>query len=184
MRADQFPGLRGAAVVRAEDGPTGVVTGRRPDPRLVTAAQAEQRRGHGQIDGAGFLVPLRRGGSAVRHLDRLQFGERLRMAGLAVETAGQVEPQDQDEPLRQARTFASASRASASASAWRPSALRANTRPLRAASATVRASGSRLPAAADATAAHSASHSACRPSEVSAWARSERAFSVRSRPPP
>ncbi|MFJ6682591.1 hypothetical protein [Streptomyces werraensis] len=62
--------------------------------------------------------------------------------------------------------------------------MRAKTRPLRAASATSAASGSVLRAAADATSAHSASHSACRPSEASCWARSERAFSVCGCPSP
>ncbi len=170
-------------MVRAEDGQTGVVTGHRPRPRLVATAQPEQRGGHGQIDGARLRALLHGGQTAVQPLSALRLGERLLVPVLTAETAGQIEPQDEGEPLRQVGA-ASASRASASASGWRPSAMRAKTCPLRAAVATCAASGSVRRAAAGTTAAHSASHSACRPSEVSTWARSDRAFSVCGCPSP
>lgn len=155
----------------------GVVSGCGPDAGFSIAAQLQGRGSHDKLHGAGLLAALLRGQTAVQFVGVCALSESFLVAGLPVEAAGQAEPQRQAQPVRFAMR-GQGSRASTSASTWRPCALRAKTTPLLAAAATSRISGSVPQAAARTTAAPSASHSACRSSAANCWAWSERNFRV------
>lgn len=74
------------------------------------------------------------GQTAVQFVGARALSESFLVAGLPVEAAGQAEPQRQAQPVRFAMR-GQGSRASTSASTWRPCALRAKTTPLLAAAA-------------------------------------------------
>lgn len=97
---EQRPSLGGAAMVRAEGGQAGVVGGCGPGAGLATAAQPQDGGGHGQLDGAGLRAALLLGQAAAQLVGALSLGESRLVPRLAVEAAGQAEPQDQGEPVR------------------------------------------------------------------------------------
>ncbi|MFI9773832.1 hypothetical protein ACIHCV_03785 [Streptomyces sp. NPDC051956] len=64
-----------------------------------SSVQPQQGSGRGQFDGALVRTALALGQSAVQLVGPLRLGEGILVAGLAVEAAGQAEPQDQGRPV-------------------------------------------------------------------------------------